>query len=105
MPHRPAFKSQETAVNVDYEQHAESNVPAAALLLMQVWKGTTKASEHALVEAPVAITSFVTDGPAPRVPTLAVAAGPHVYMFRSLLPYYKFTLPAGGISPAEDAVW
>jgi Bardet-Biedl syndrome 1 protein len=72
---------------------------------MQVWKGTAKASEHALVEVPVAITSFVTDGPAPRIPMLSVAAGPHVYMFRSLRPYYKFTLPAADISPAEDAVW
>ncbi|WIA09492.1 hypothetical protein OEZ85_008892 [Tetradesmus obliquus] len=72
---------------------------------IKVWKGTAKASEHALVEAPVAITSFITDSTAPRVPTLAVAAGPHVYMFRSLRPFYKFTLPAGDVSPAEDAVW
>lgn len=85
-------------------QQAESTVHAATLL-MQVWKGTTKASEHALVEAPVAITSSITDSTAPRVPTLAVAAGPHVYMFRSLRPFYKFTLPAGDVSPAEDAVW
>jgi Bardet-Biedl syndrome 1 protein len=77
----------------------------AAVLLIQVWKGTAKASEHALLDVPVAITSFITDGPAPRLPTLAVAAGPNVYMFRSLRPFYKFTLPAGDITPLEDAVW
>ncbi|KAF6257953.1 bardet-biedl syndrome 1 protein [Scenedesmus sp. NREL 46B-D3] len=72
---------------------------------IKVWKGTAKASEHALLEAPVAITSFITDGAAPRLPTLAVAAGPNVYMFRSLRPYYKFTLPTSALAPAEDAVW
>lgn len=73
---------------------------------MQVWKGTAKASEHALLDVPVAITSFITDTAAPRLPTLAVAAGAHVYMFRSLRPYFKFTVPAEtATAEAEEVVW
>lgn len=71
----------------------------------QVWKGTAKASEHALLDVPVAVTSFITETAAPRIPTLAVAAGSHVYMFRSLRPYYKFTMPAAGANAAEESVW
>lgn len=71
---------------------------------MQVWKGTAKASEHALLDVPVALTSFITETAAPRLPTLAVAAGHHVYLFRNLRPYYKFTVP-GDANSAEDTVW
>eukprot|EP00878_Enallax_costatus_P030621 GHUV01033376.1.p1 GENE.GHUV01033376.1~~GHUV01033376.1.p1 ORF type:complete len:175 (-),score=36.61 GHUV01033376.1:811-1335(-) len=72
----------------------------------QVWKGTAKASEHQLLDVPVAITSFRTETAQPRLPTLAVAAGAHVYMFRNLRPYYKFTVPAENApSAAEETVW
>eukprot|EP00879_Flechtneria_rotunda_P025766 GHRR01027411.1.p1 GENE.GHRR01027411.1~~GHRR01027411.1.p1 ORF type:complete len:329 (+),score=99.63 GHRR01027411.1:210-1196(+) len=72
---------------------------------IKVWKGTQKASEHALLDAPVAITSFIADASQPRLPTLAVAAGANIYMFKSLRPYYKFTLPAADAALAEDAIW
>lgn len=61
---------------------------------IQVWKGTHKASEHALLDVPVALTSFVSDAAPPRLPALAVAAGGCVYIFRNLRPYYKFVVPA-----------
>ncbi|KAF8073129.1 Bbs1 [Scenedesmus sp. PABB004] len=73
---------------------------------LKVWRGTAKASEHALLDAPTAVTSFLPPAASPpRMPTLAVAAGPHVYMFRALRPHYRFTLPPADSSPAEDAVW
>lgn len=41
----------------------------------QVWRGTQKASEHALLDTPVAICSYISELSAPRLPALAVAAG------------------------------
>jgi Bardet-Biedl syndrome 1 protein len=72
---------------------------------MQVWKGTQKASELQLQDAPVAVCAFLPDLSAPRLPTLAVAAGPHIYMFRNLRPHFKFTLPPADAHPAEAAAW
>eukprot|EP00878_Enallax_costatus_P007416 GHUV01007766.1.p1 GENE.GHUV01007766.1~~GHUV01007766.1.p1 ORF type:complete len:464 (+),score=128.94 GHUV01007766.1:2271-3662(+) len=81
-------------------------VVADADKTIKVWKGTAKASEHQLLDVPVAITSFRTETAQPRLPTLAVAAGAHVYMFRNLRPYYKFTVPAENApSAAEETVW
>ena len=41
----------------------------------------------------------------PRTPSIAVAAGPSVYIYRNLRPYFKFTLPAMEISPQENDIW
>lgn len=71
----------------------------------QVWKGTQRASEHALLDTPIALTSFLPDAAPPRVPVLAVAAGCHVYMFRSLKPYYKFVLPLQPCCSEEEQLW
>lgn len=88
--------------------------PAAVLLLThscgachvwQVWKGTQKASELKLQDVPVALCALLLDSQGPRVPTVTVAAGPHVYMFQNMRPFYKFTLPAAGTHAAEEAVW
>lgn len=71
-----------------------------------MWKGTQKVSEHTLLDTPVAITSFyAADGSPPRLPTLAVAAGAHVFLFRGLRAHYKFTLPPSSSSAQEAAVW
>lgn len=43
--------------------------------LLQVWNGTQKQSDHVLLDTPVAITSFISETAAPRLPSLAVAAG------------------------------
>lgn len=63
------------------------------------------ASEQALLDEPCAITSFYADATAPRLPILAVAAGPSVYLFRKLRPYYKFTLPLDPVDSQEREIW
>jgi Bardet-Biedl syndrome 1 protein len=54
---------------------------------------------------PIAVCSFLADLSPPRLPTLAVAAGAHVYMFQNLRPHAKFTLPPAGGAADEEAVW
>ena len=70
-----------------------------------MWKGTQKASDHALLDTPVAITSFVSEATSPRLPSLAVAAGSHIYIYRNLRPYYKFALPPEDVNTEEQDVW
>jgi Bardet-Biedl syndrome 1 protein len=70
-----------------------------------VWKGTQKVSKLDLQELPVALCALLLDSSGPRTPTVAVAAGSHVYMFQNLRPFYKFKLPAADAHPAEETVW
>mmetsp|Transcript_36995 Transcript_36995/g.44743 ORF Transcript_36995/g.44743 Transcript_36995/m.44743 type:complete len:613 (+) Transcript_36995:397-2235(+) len=72
---------------------------------LKVWKGTSLQSEHNLLETPCAIATFYSDTNQPRLPALAVAAGPFVFIYRNLRPYYKFTLPPVDIDPKENEVW
>ena len=56
---------------------------------LKVWKGTALQSEHNLLEAPAGICPFYSDLASPRIPALGVAAGPFVFIYRNLRPYYK----------------
>lgn len=71
---------------------------------VQVWKGTQKASEVELQDDPVAVCALLLDNQGSRLPTLAVAAGSHIYMFQNLRPLFRFTLPPADTSP-EHAIW
>lgn len=71
----------------------------------QVWKGTQRASEHALLDTPVALVAFVPDVAPPRAAALAVAAGPHVFIFKALRPFFKFALPPLPAGAEEAGVW
>lgn len=79
--------------------------------------------EHQLLEAPCALAVFYSDTSTPRVPSVAVAsgescalrsrlapsharaAGQHVFIYRNLRPYYKFTLPSAPLEKEEVDVW
>ena len=41
----------------------------------------------------------------PRVPAVAVASGAHIYIYKNMRPYFKFTLPTLEIYPAEKDLW
>ena len=81
-------------------------VVAGADRRVKVWAGTSLVSEVDLPEPPVALRAFYGDADTPnRRPFLAVAAGAHVYIYRNLRPYYKFTLPELPVAPRETDVW
>ena len=50
----------------------------------------------------MAITSFVSELTHPRLPSLAVAAGSHIYIYRNLRPYYKFQVPPEDVNTEEQ---
>ncbi|QDZ20277.1 Bardet-Biedl syndrome 1-like protein [Chloropicon primus] len=72
---------------------------------LKLWKGTTLEAELKLVDNPVALCSVYGDNSKKRIPALCVAAGPHIYIYRNLRAYYKFTLPDLAFSDKEKQVW
>lgn len=62
-------------------------------------------SEHALLDVPVAIACYYPDNTTPRTPSVAVAAGPHIFIYRNLRPHYKFTVPPSAINADEQDLW
>ena len=72
---------------------------------LKLWKGTTLEAELKLVDNPVALCSVYGDNSRKRIPALCVAAGPHLYIYRNLRAYYKFTLPDLVISDSEKEIW
>ena len=61
--------------------------------------------EQALLDVPCAMESFYADTQHPKVPTLAVAVGANVFIYRNMRPYFKFTLPPEIVGDVEKAMW
>ncbi len=64
-------------------------------------------SVHGLLDIPSAICTFYDDSKStgPRVPSLAVACGPFIFIYKRLRPHYKFTLPGPKVDEDEVAIW
>lgn len=62
-------------------------------------------SENVLLDTPVSICTFYPDAKKPSIPSVAVAAGSYVFIYRNLRPYYKFSLPTMPVSPKESDIW
>ena len=72
---------------------------------LRIYKGTSLLSENVLLDAPVSICAFHPDANRPRTPSVAVAAGACVFIYRNLRPHYKFCLPEMEVSAQEADVW
>lgn len=72
---------------------------------LKVYKGTSLIVEYALLDVPISMCIIYTDIALPRIPSIAVAAGPHIFIYRQLRPYKKWTCPPVDIAAAEIDVW
>mmetsp|Transcript_13797 Transcript_13797/g.22981 ORF Transcript_13797/g.22981 Transcript_13797/m.22981 type:complete len:603 (+) Transcript_13797:119-1927(+) len=72
---------------------------------LKIYKGTTLAVEYAILDNPVALCIIHSELSLPRIPSIAVAAGSHVFIYRQLRPYRKWTCPFVDISPVEEDIW
>ncbi|XP_060544566.1 Bardet-Biedl syndrome 1 protein homolog isoform X2 [Pantherophis guttatus] len=72
---------------------------------LKVYQGTTVLSENTLPDLPTSVVSFLMELHEPRMPALAVASGPYIYVYKNLRPYFKFTLPPMEPNPMEKVVW
>ncbi|CAH8651370.1 unnamed protein product [Heterobilharzia americana] len=67
---------------------------------IKAFKGTKLISEISHSEAPSGIITYKCREKDKIVSDLAVAAGPYIYVYRKLLPFYKYTLPV--MQPLSD---
>lgn len=72
---------------------------------LKVFRNTAMTAELALLARPTAMTHFYPSTAEPRLPSLAVAAGPHVYIYRQMRPFFKLTLPPLEVDAGEADVW
>ncbi|KAM3824500.1 BBSome complex member BBS1 isoform 1-T1 [Vipera latastei] len=72
---------------------------------LKVYQGTTLLSENTLPDLPTSVVSFLMEQHEPRMPALAVASGPYIYVYKNLRPYFKFTLPLMEPNAMEKVVW
>eukprot|EP01006_Ploeotia_vitrea_P050077 TRINITY_DN67408_c1_g1_i1.p1 TRINITY_DN67408_c1_g1~~TRINITY_DN67408_c1_g1_i1.p1 ORF type:complete len:609 (-),score=85.28 TRINITY_DN67408_c1_g1_i1:410-2236(-) len=73
---------------------------------LKIYSGTALVAEQLLLDSPLGIASFYMDyNEAKRRPAVAVAAGPYIFIYKNLRPYYKFTLPPVEINQIESDVW
>ena len=73
--------------------------------MFQVYNGTTLSYDGNIVETPTAIISFHVDTTEPRIPAIALAAGPYIYVYKNIRPYFKFTVPSLEINQLEQDLW
>ncbi|KAK6620339.1 hypothetical protein RUM44_006740 [Polyplax serrata] len=72
---------------------------------LKVYKGTSLLSENTLIEIPTALVAFYHDHHDKRIPSVAVASGPSIYVYKNMKPYYKFSLPDLLLNPLEQDLW
>ncbi|KAJ1632773.1 bardet-Biedl syndrome 1 family protein [Pavlovales sp. CCMP2436] len=72
---------------------------------LKVYRNTSLISENVLLDVPVSMCVTYTEASKPRVPCVSVASGPHVFIYRRLRPYYKFTVPPTPMAQAESDTW
>jgi len=92
----------------DVDGKGESSlVVADAVGKLRVFSGVRQRSEHPVAHScePAALVSFYADERVPRVPAVAVAAGPYVYVYCSLRPFVRFTTPSLDVDAKEKDVW
>lgn len=71
---------------------------------LKVYKGTSLIVEHALLDKPVSQCVTYTDYAMPRVPSISVAAGSNIFIYRHIRPYRKWSCPNLDISEVETRV-
>ncbi|RLN92504.1 hypothetical protein BBJ28_00023095, partial [Nothophytophthora sp. Chile5] len=67
--------------------------------------GSSLHGEQAILGVPSALSFFYSDTNRPRIPAIAVASGPYIYIYRNFRPHYKFTVPAIEIDVQETKLW
>ncbi|CAI4227570.1 unnamed protein product [Auanema sp. JU1783] len=70
---------------------------------LKVFKGITLVAESVLADFPTAIASFINDQTS--LPAVAVASGSSLLIYKSLRPFYKFTVPSSPIHQVEAEAW
>ncbi|CAN0524356.1 unnamed protein product, partial [Ectocarpus sp. 8 AP-2014] len=77
---------------------------------LKVYQGTSIFAEHPLLDEPSGLCAFYgvednTNTAGGERPAVAVAAGPYIFIYKNLRPYFKFTAPLVEPSDEELEIW
>ncbi|KAE9032375.1 Bardet-Biedl syndrome 1 [Phytophthora rubi] len=72
---------------------------------LKMYKGSSLHGEQAVLGVPSALSYFYSDNNRPRIPAIAVASGPYIFIYRNFRPHYKFTVPSIEIDAQETKLW
>ncbi|KAG7396657.1 Bardet-Biedl syndrome 1 protein [Phytophthora boehmeriae] len=72
---------------------------------LKMYKGSSLHGEQAILGVPSALCYFYSDNNRPRIPAIAVASGPYIFIYRNFRPHYKFTVPSIEIDAQETKLW
>ncbi len=72
---------------------------------LKIFRDMSTFFDSMLLGAPVALVPLYTDAENLDKPSIAIAAGPYVFIYRHLRPYFKFTVPPVDVNVTELAVW
>merc|ERR1719199_674158 len=72
---------------------------------IRIYKGTSIQWQQKLIDMPTAAQCVYHEVASPAIPTVAIASGQSVYIYRFLQPFLKFTLPAVDIDGQEAELW
>ncbi|ESL09887.1 hypothetical protein TRSC58_02388 [Trypanosoma rangeli SC58] len=73
---------------------------------LKIFGGTCLVKELRLFSVPSALTTFYMDSSdVLSRPVVAVACGPHIFMYRNMVPLYRFTIPPVKLDDVDVAVW
>lgn len=72
---------------------------------LKIFRDMSTFFDSVLLGTPVAMVPLYTDTDNLDKPSIAIAAGPFVFIYRHLRPYFKFTVPSVEIDAEEAGVW
>ena len=72
---------------------------------LKVFKGTNMINVTPVLEVPTALSVVYLDKAIPRTPSLAVAGGSYIFIYRHVRPYRKWMCPSVPIPNEEVNVW
>eukprot|EP00095_Tigriopus_kingsejongensis_P005363 maker-scaffold34_size539781-snap-gene-3.18 protein:Tk05363 transcript:maker-scaffold34_size539781-snap-gene-3.18-mRNA-1 annotation:"bardet-biedl syndrome 1 isoform x1" len=73
--------------------------------IIQLKSAGISISENTIIDLPTGVVAFHMDQNDPKIPAIAVASGSHIYIYKNMRPYFKFTLPTLEIHHSEKELW
>uniref|UniRef100_A0A914RI74 Bardet-Biedl syndrome 1 N-terminal domain-containing protein n=1 Tax=Parascaris equorum TaxID=6256 RepID=A0A914RI74_PAREQ len=69
---------------------------------LKVLKGLTLIGESVLTDLPSAVVPFINELMQPTLPSIAIASGPSILIYKNLKPFYKFNIPTLDVDESEN---
>ncbi|XP_028565697.2 BBSome complex member BBS1 isoform X2 [Podarcis muralis] len=79
--------------------------PTGHEMKLKVYHGMDLLSENVLLDLPTSVAAFLMERHELCVPAVGVAAGPYIYVYKNMRPYFRYALPPLEVNSTEKDVW